>query len=222
MPLVILASSSPRRRDYLARLGVDFTAQAADVDETPLPDEEPVALAMRLAEMKARKVAEGLSPTRRSVVVGADTVVALEGRLLGKPADDAEAVTMLRQLRDRAHQVHSAVCLVETGGAVRSAVSTTTVWMRAYSDAEIDAYVATGDPLDKAGAYAIQHPDFRPVARIEGCLSGVVGLPLGELRDLLAQTGVEIADVAAVCEAQNRFICCRRTRRTAEIAAEAS
>lgn len=209
-PVVILASSSPRRYDFLARLGVPFTAQAANVDETPLPGEEPVALAIRLALSKANKVAQDHAAQPGTMVIGADTVVALDGALLGKPVDDTEAVAMLRQLRGKPHEVHSAVCLVRPGAEARTAVSTTTVWMRDYSDAEIAAYVATGDPLDKAGAYAIQHPEFLPVARIEGCLSSVVGLPLGELHDLLAQAGVRTADVVTVCEAHTYFACCRR------------
>lgn len=208
-PLLVLASSSPRRQVYLADLGLLFVAEPADVDETPLDGEHPIALAIRLAESKARTVAERFRGGRR-LIVAADTVVALGDRLLGKPEDDVDAWRMLDVLRDGPHDVHSAVSVLDTAdGSLRTQVSSTIVVMRPYSDAEIDAYVATGDPLDKAGAYAIQHPTFNPAAAIEGCLSGVVGLPLGVLADLLAEAGVDVPPVAPVCERRTHFPCCR-------------
>lgn len=215
---VVLASGSPRRQAFLRELGVAFTVLPADVDESPLAGESPIPLARRLAERKAAAVAAKLRqdaplvPRVPHVIVAADTVVALGELLLAKPEDDADAVRMLTLLRGQSHQVHSAVAVLATAtGAVQTRVSSTTVWMRDYTDGEIAAYVATGDPHDKAGAYAIQHPTFAPVARLEGCLSGVIGLPLHELRELLDGAGVTLTgDVVQVCEAQTHFACCRR------------
>jgi len=210
-PRLVLASTSPRRQAFLRELGLAFTVAAADVDETPLAGESPTGLATRLAERKAQAVAAQLSGQGRALVIAADTVVALDDQVLGKPVDAAEARWMLALLRDGPHQVHSAVSLLDTGrGVQKTRLCSTTVVMRAYSDAEIDAYVATGDPLDKAGAYAIQHPVFAPARALVGCLSGVVGLPLGVLRDLLLEAGVAVGPVAPVCERQGGFPCCRR------------
>jgi septum formation protein len=130
---------------------------------------------------------------------------------LAKPEDDVDAAGMLVQLRNGPHQVVSAVCVGDCrSGKTHSLVNRTTVWMRDYSDAEIAAYVATGDPLDKAGAYAIQHPQFAPARALDGCLTCVVGLPLGDLHDLLERVGVRTRDVVSVCEATTHFACCRR------------
>lgn len=213
---LVLASTSPRRQAFLRELGLAFTVAAADVDETPLPGEAPAALAARLAEQKAQAVAARLSAQGRALVIAADTVVALDDQVLGKPVDAAEARWMLALLRDGPHQVHSAVSLLDTGRNVQETrLCSTTVVMRAYSDEEIDAYVATGDPLDKAGAYAIQHPVFAPARALMGCLSGVVGLPLGVLRDLLLEAGVLVGPVVPVCERQGSFPCCRRAQEPA-------
>ena len=202
---LILASQSPRRRQLLAALGITFTADAADVDETPLPGEQPDALVCRLCRVKAQAVA---ARHPRAVILAADTLVALDGALLGKPADPAEAVAMLRALRGRTHQVYTAVC-VATNGALTSRLSTSDVTMRPYSDAEIAAYVATGDPLDKAGAYAIQHPLFSPVAAWEGCYAGIMGLPLRLVREMLAAAGVPVpGDVTALCGSLSGGRCC--------------
>ncbi|MFZ1753727.1 MAG: Maf family nucleotide pyrophosphatase, partial [Caldilineaceae bacterium] len=174
---VILASASPRRRQFVAGLGIDVATAAADIDETPLPGEGAKALARRLALAKARAVAADSSMTQHhALVIGADTVVALDGTLLGKPADVQEAAAMLAALAGRVHQVHSALALVHVDGdeqTHRVVLNTTHVTMRDYSAAEIDAYVATGDSLDKAGAYAIQHRGFEPVARVDGRPAGV-------------------------------------------------
>lgn len=211
---VVLASSSPRRQAFLRELGLHFTVMPADLDEMPLPDEDPVALAHRLACSKAQAVASKLANGQDAVVIAADTVVALGKELLGKPEDHADAQRMLLRLRARDHEVHSAVSILDTTtGWQETVVNTTTVWMRDYSDAEVAQYVASGDPMDKAGAYAIQHPTFNPAQRICGCLSGVIGLPLGDLRDLLMQAGIEVpGDVGMVCEAQTHFPCCQRKR----------
>ncbi len=210
-PRLILASGSPRRRALLAELGAVYDVQAADVDETPLPGEQPAALAARLAASKAAVVAGRQAGV---LVIAADTVVALGDEVLGKPVDDADATAMLVRLRGRPHAVMTAVCVHDgRTGCAASVVNTTTVVMRDYSDAEIAAYVASGDPHDKAGAYAIQHPVFAPAATIDGCLSTVVGLPLGDLADLLATFGVTLpCAVVDVCERQTHFPCCRRHR----------
>jgi septum formation protein len=178
---LILASASPRRRQLLACLGLDFGCERADIDETPWPGENPIAHARRLALTKADVV---VARQPQAIVLAADTVVVLEGQILGKPVDADEARQMLRALRSRPHEVISAVAVVASG-RTDSAEHSSRVWMRDYTDAEIEAYIATGDPLDKAGAYAIQHPNFRPVARFEGCFASIMGLPLGLVADLL-------------------------------------
>lgn len=211
---LVLASSSPRRQAFLRELGLSFAVLPADMDETPLPNEAPSALARRLASSKAQAVAALLPAGEKAVIIAADTVVALGEMQLGKPEDKADASRMLLLLRDRDHEVHSAVSVLEKAtGQAETVVNTTIVWMRNYSDTEIAVYVESGDPLDKAGAYAIQHPTFDPAQTISGCLSGVMGLPLGVLRDLLAQIGVSLpCDVVTVCESQTHFTCCQRKR----------
>jgi septum formation protein len=209
---LILASASPRRQQFLRDLGLSFTIVVADIDETPLPHEAPIILAERLAQAKAKAVAARLpsaGPPR--LIIAADTVVALGKLQLGKPGDDAEATAMLAQLRDRVHEVHSSVSVLDPAhGRQRTRVNTTQVLMRAYTDAEIAAYVATGDPMDKAGAYAIQHRTFAPVQALTGCISGVIGLPLADLRDLLAEFGVSLPqDVVAACQPHTDFRCCQ-------------
>ncbi len=197
----MLASQSPRRRELLKLLNVPFTATSADVDETPYSDEAPVALVQRLAQAKARAAqAKGA----RGLILAADTIVTAGpgNGLLGKPQDAAEAVRMLRDLRGRAHQVHSAIALLDTSReGVWGDLCTSQVWMRPYSDEEIARYVASGDPLDKAGAYAIQHTDFSPVGRLEGCFASVVGLPLCHLTRTLHTMGVRLTvSTPAVCQ----------------------
>lgn len=200
---LVLASASPRRRELLAALGVPFEVDPASVDETS-DEQNPVRLAQALALSKARAVA-----ARRpgDVVIGSDTVVALEGRLLGKPADAAEARAMLNALRGRAHEVVTGVAVVIAGGHVEVvAHQRTTVVMRAYTDPECEEFIARGEPFDKAGGYAIQDAAFRPVARIEGCECGVIGLPLWTLRRCLSEAGIEAAtpglDRCAECPAR--------------------
>jgi septum formation protein len=202
---LILASNSPRRQELLRSLNLGFSVDSADVDETSLDGEAPDAMVCRLCRAKALAVA-GRHPG--ATVLAADTVVALEGRLLGKPSDAAEAKAMLRALRDRTHQVYTAVCLA-TNGQLRSELSVSHVTMRPYTDEEIDAYVSSGDPLDKAGAYAIQHARFSPVARWEGCYPSIMGLPLRLAAGLLAEVGIPVrTDVAAVCGRIGGAACC--------------
>ena len=195
----ILASSSPRRRELLARLGIDFDIIKPDVDETRHPGEDPFDYAARLSRTKAEIVAQ--QARSDAAVLAADTVVVLAadtvgvmddapGEILGKPADADEARAMLRRLRGRAHTVCTAFTLRINGGGPGQTVThleRTLVYMRAYTDAEIDAYIATGDPFDKAGSYAIQHEGFHPVDRIEGDYDNVVGLPLAAVRGALVE-----------------------------------
>ncbi|MEZ4659911.1 MAG: Maf family protein [Caldilineaceae bacterium] len=212
---IILASASPRRQQFFKELGLPCTICAADIDETPRADEGPIGLAHRLAQSKAQAVADRVAPNGRvQLIVAADTVVAQGAELLGKPVDEADAARMLRQLRTGVHQVHSGVSVLQrmATGETRqeTIVNSTDVVMRPYSDTEIAAYVATGDPLDKAGAYAIQHPVFAPVQQINGCISGVMGLPLADLRDLLARFGVQVATpLPPLCQFHAAFACCQ-------------
>lgn len=198
-PTFILASSSPRRRELLASLGVAFRIVQPAVDETQRPGEPPLDYARRLSREKALDVAARLDEA--AAVLAADTVVILgadtlgvdeQGDILGKPADAGEARAMLRRLRGRTHQVCTALTLLRVDDAAAqplTRLTRTDVTMRAYTDDEIEAYIATGDPFDKAGAYAIQHPVFKPVAKIEGSYTNVVGLPLETLREMLAEIG---------------------------------
>ena len=187
---LILASASPRRRELLASLGVAFEVAPSDVDETldPLPLPEAVA---RLALRKARVVA-GSWPS--AVVLGADTIVVIDGRALGKPTDPDDARAMLRTLRARTHDVMTGVAVVD-GATGRFAVDTaiSRVTMAVYDDAAIDAYVAGGEPLDKAGAYAIQGAGGALVAGLDGSRSNVVGLPLAATAALLRLFGVTVS-----------------------------
>lgn len=184
-PRIVLASASPRRRELLAALGLLFEVDPADVDED-VEERDPVRVAEGLALAKARAVA---ARHPGALVVGSDTVVALDGRMLGKPADAAEARAMLDALRARSHDVISGVAIVR-GTDERVAHGHTRVRMRDYRDDEVEAFIASGSPFDKAGGYAIQDEAFHPVAAFEGCRCNVIGLPLGELRRLLAACGV--------------------------------
>jgi septum formation protein len=182
---IVLASASPRRRALLQAVVPTFAVATADVDERQRPGEHPADYARRLAEEKARAAAAG---RRDGLVIGADTIVVLDGAILGKPADMAEARDHLQRLRGRQHLVGTAVAVVDAAsGRTERDIEWTGVWLRHFRDDEMATYIASGDPLDKAGGYAIQHAGFRPVARIRGSETNVVGLPLGLVRDLLAR-----------------------------------
>lgn len=172
--MLVLASASPRRQELLRNAGIPFEVQPADIQEDPLPGEGPRACAERLAREKAAAVARHC---RDTTVLGADTVVAVEGQILGKPLDVADASRMLRMLSGRRHQVITGVCLVHDG-VCSVASEITWVTMANIPDQEIAEYVATGEPMDKAGAYAIQGLASRWIPRIEGDYSNVVGLPI--------------------------------------------
>ena len=185
---VMLASVSPRRRELLARMGVSFEAVASEVDEAMHPGELPSELAQRLSLAKAEVVA---SLHRDVVVVAADTLVALDGDVLAKPADEAAAFAMLARLRGREHLVCSGLSVIDVPRErYCTQVVQTSVLMRHYTDEQIREYVATGDPLDKAGAYAIQNAEFSPVARVKGCYANVMGLPMCHLYRVLRTWGV--------------------------------
>ncbi|MEA3308867.1 MAG: Maf family protein [Chloroflexota bacterium] len=201
-----LASQSPRRRMMLAWLGIPFQATSAHLDETPYPDEKPAALVVRLARQKARAV-DGAGT--EVLVLAADTVVELNERALGKPPNAEAARAMLRRLRAAPHRVHTGVALYApaTGRTITRRV-TTTVQMRAYSDAEIEAYLASGDPFDKAGSYAIQHAGFHPVQELACCYANVVGLPLCAVAALLESSGLEISpQLPALCYQHFGYLC---------------
>jgi septum formation protein len=189
---MILASSSPRRRELLTRLGVAYTPFKPDVDESAQPGETPLETQHRITLEKARAPDAGPD----EIVIAADTTVLLDGEMLNKPADTDEAWAMLRKLRGRAHEVQSCV-VIKQGARERMEIVSSLVTMRDYGDDEIATYIATGDPFDKAGSYAVQHPKFQPVAKIEGCPLNVVGLPLCRLRAHLP----ELPEAAHVCEA---------------------
>ncbi len=206
MPL-ILASNSPRRQELLKLLGLSFETLPVKTDERPLPGEPPQEYVLRLAEAKARAAARVRAAP--GLYLGADTTVFLDGQVLGKPQDAAEAHRMLRQLRGRVHQVFTGLAVLDFESATcQRAYAVTDVPMRAYSDEEIEAYVASGDPLDKAGAYAIQHPWFRPVVALEGCFANVMGLPLCHLVGLLEAVGLRpTTDVPSTCQQFLHYRC---------------
>lgn len=187
---VVLASASPRRLELLARLGVEPVVVPPDIDERALTGEAAEAYVERLAIAKAAAVADG-SGVGDALVIAADTTVEIDGEILAKPADGADAARMLRQLSGRVHRVHTGVAL-RRGSDLRLAVATTTVRMVAVTDAEIAWYVATGEPLDKAGAYALQGAGGVYVEAVEGSVSNVVGLPLHLVVGLARSLGVEL------------------------------
>jgi septum formation protein len=214
---LILASASPRRRELLALTGLPFEIQSADAVEIPDPGESPADFVRRMSSAKAQLVAavransaersaSGGQPAAE-LIIGADTVVTIDNEILGKPLGPQSAQEMLRRLRGRVHQVLTGLTVLDTAtGKIHTDLARSAVPMRNYGEAELAAYVATGDPLDKAGAYAIQHPDFHPVdeALFTDCFANVMGLPLCVLlRRLRALGAGPQADLPAACQ---RFI----------------
>lgn len=183
MQTLILASASPRRRELLLQAGFVFEVHPAHVSEDPLMNEDPIAYVVRLAREKAQAVFHELSDPG-AIVLGADTTVKLDGQIFGKPEDAADAARMLRQLSGHTHQVITGVALATAQG-IEVAAEVTGVRFLTISDEEIAAYVATGEPMDKAGAYAIQGRAARWIPRIEGCYFNVVGLPLALVSTML-------------------------------------
>ena len=185
---IVLASSSPQRARLLAQLGIVHETATADIDETPRPGETAEALAERLARGKADAIAPGRPD---AIVIGSDTVVALGDRLYGKPVDDADADRMLASLSGQTHRVVSGVAIAVNGQTV-SCTATSHVTLRTLTDAERAAYIASGEPTGKAGAYAIQGLGAVFIARLDGSYSSVMGLPLFETARLLKAAGVDL------------------------------
>lgn len=187
-PSIILASASPRRSELLRQVGVRFRVVVTDVDESVRPGEEPGEYVLRVAREKA------LEARRREraalPVLAADTAVVLDGCILGKPASRVEAADMLSRLAGRTHEVYSGVALAGDAGAVDERLNISRVTFAPLDSAWIETYIATGDPLDKAGAYGVQGRAAEKIARIEGSFSGVMGLPLFETCELLRRAEV--------------------------------
>ena len=206
-PVLLLASNSPRRRQLLSLGGWMFITIVSNADEDQLPGESPADYVLRLAETKARAVAQEVQDG--SIVIGADTTVVDGLELLGKPGDMAEAAAMLKRLRGHTHQVYTGIAALRPAdGKLVTDLCMTDVPMRNYSDEEIEAYVLTGDPLDKAGAYAIQHPQFQPVERMAGCYASVMGLPMCHVVRVLHQFELPpLADVPDRCQELLDYVC---------------
>jgi septum formation protein len=186
-PRIILASQSPRRRELLSLIGIPHEVRPADLDERVLPGERPEDHAERLARAKAEAVA---AHEPEGVVIGADTIVVLDGDILGKPRDDADAAATLRRLSGRTHTVFTAVAVVR-GGRTVSGVESVEVTFRPLTKEQIESYVATREPMDKAGAYGIQGYGAVIVERVHGDYFAVMGLALGRLVGLLEDVGVQ-------------------------------
>jgi septum formation protein len=183
-PSLILASASPRRRELLAQAGFTFEVIPTDVPEVRKPNEDPIRFVTRLAREKAEAVAATHAISPDTLVLGADTIVVVDEQVLGKPQDAADAGRMLRLLSGQTHQVITGLCLAR-GRERQRAAEVTFVRFVTLSDQEIDDYIATGEPLDKAGAYAIQGRAGRWVPRIHGCYFNVVGLPLALVSSMI-------------------------------------
>ena len=185
---IILASNSPRRKELLSQIGLTFTSDPADVDERILPGEGAEEYAIRVALDKARVAAERAGT---GIIIAADTIVLLDTAILGKPADSRDAERMLDMLSGRMHTVITGMAVMDAAaGRTKTRVVTTKVWFRNLTNEEIASYVATGEPLDKAGAYGIQERGALLVQKIEGCYFNVVGLPLSVLGEILADFGI--------------------------------
>ena len=192
MTKVILASASPRRNDLLTQIGVRFEVRRPDIDESPFEDEDPAAYVRRLAICKA--LAAGCAPDE--LVIAADTTVDIEATIMGKPIDDRDARSMLRRLSGRTHRVHTGVA-VRLGAAELAEVCTTLVTFVTLDEPTIDWYVATGEPLGKAGSYALQGAGAALVSSVDGSASNVIGLPLHVVVDLAGRLGVAL--LTATC-----------------------
>ncbi|SHF02224.1 septum formation protein [Caldanaerobius fijiensis DSM 17918] len=190
MVKIILASQSPRRRDLLASLGVDFQTIASNTEEN-LNTKDPVELVTELSRQKALNVAYQLDYD--SIVIGADTIVYVDGNILGKPENEIDAFNKLKLLQGRSHQVYTGICIVKVPSyKIISDYAMTQVWIKSMKDQEIRNYIKTGEVMDKAGAYAIQGRGSLIVEKIEGCYYNVVGLPLNKLNEMLKQLDVDL------------------------------
>ncbi len=191
-PLIYLASASPRRSELLQQIGVAHQVRPVDADESTRFDEAPADYVVRLARAKAEALWKQLTQDQRLPVLGSDTTVALGRTILGKPANRADGIAMLRQLSGHTHQVYTGVALRSENG-IESRLSVSDVTFRSLSDVEIESYWATGEPADKAGGYAVQGRAAGFIARIEGSYSGIMGLPLFETAELLAGIGWQLS-----------------------------
>ena len=235
--IYILASGSPRRREFMDLLGLPYKvivpSHHADVDETPLPAETPTALVQRLSRLKAGVMVDLLPPLSIPppvVIIAADTVVVSNEKILGKPKDAADATAMLQTLRRQPHQVYTGFTVAlpratvdllrlnpdaaPAGDHYLTRLHESVVQMRPYSDVEIEAYIASGDPMDKAGAYGIQNKAFAPVAGLNGCFASVMGLPLGDLvaalRDLHLPLPPNLSQIGPLCAQFTGHPCCQQ------------
>jgi len=201
--MLFLASQSSRRRQLLDLLQIPYQTRNGEIDETPLADETPSNYVQRLAMNKAKAVAQSVPP--EAIILAADTTVSAEWNgsqmIIGKPKSPQAAYAILTQLRGRSHLVFTALALYQPSrGKIWQNICQTKVFMRSYSDNEIENYIASGDPLDKAGAYAIQHSGFHPVAKIVGCYANVMGLPLCLVAELLNSAGIFVeSDIPQIC-----------------------
>lgn len=211
MARFVLASQSPRRRELIGLCGYPFDTMAADVDENSVSDPDPVQDCIQTARLKAEAILNQIDLPRqeRTIIIAADTIVALDGQILGKPRDATDARQMLTTLRGRTHDVHTGVMIIDVDSGQEVLGShTAVVKMRRYTDQEMSAYIATGDPLDKAGAYAIQHPIFKPVEHLNGCYLGVMGLSICHLLQLLRQIDLPFqAELASLDTAHQHYKC---------------
>ena len=214
--VILLASNSPRRRELIALGNWTHRSSVKEIDESQYPGESPSDYVLRLAEAKARAALPGGTSSNEAngyVVVAADTAVVYGSNgnsiILGKPKDAADAVRILKELRGRTHKVYTGLAALNPGnGQVVTDLCVTEVPMRNYGDAEIEAYVKTGDPLDKAGAYAIQDAGFQPVESMKGCYASVMGLPLCHLLRLFAKMGIAAdPEVPAKCQTHLNYSC---------------
>lgn len=190
--LIILASGSPRRRELLSLLGLPFEVITSEADESTPPDYTPEEIVRSLALRKAKAVAAEAGD-RNAVIIGSDTIVVLDNTVLGKPVDESDSRVMLSRLQGRTHKVYTGVaCIGLPNGHTIIEHRVTSVTMRAMTSEEIAAYIATGEPADKAGSYAIQGLGSTLVERIEGCYFNVVGLPLSLLGEMLSEFGITV------------------------------
>ncbi|MBL8051057.1 MAG: septum formation protein Maf [Anaerolineales bacterium] len=203
----VLASASPRRRQLFALGNWGFEVIVSDVDETPLENESPPDYVSRLAKAKALAIRSKVKP--EALIIGSDTTVVDGQEILGKPVDEKDAERMLKQLRGKNHQVLTAIAIYRVRDEkLVTDLCSTDVPMRNYSDDEIKNYIKTGDPMDKAGAYAIQHPEFQPVEKMQGCYASVMGLPMCHIVRALKQFDIfPNADVPVNCQSFLNYDC---------------
>jgi septum formation protein len=206
LPL-ILASNSPRRRELLSLTGLAFEIFPVMIDETPRNNELPESYVMRISEEKAVAAAE--KSKKNGILISADTIVVDQGRIIGKPQDENHARQILHGLRDHSHVVHTALIVynLSTTGMEKDLCSSR-VPMRNYSDDEIDDYISSGDPMDKAGAYAVQHAGFHPVVNFKGCFASVMGFPLCHLARTFRRMNISISsEIASICQKHLNYAC---------------